>query len=160
MSEQSEAIRPCQHVGPSRRAVVSGVVGAGGVCLLAACGSSSGSGSTGGSDTASDEGAASADAAAPSGVPVSDVSLGGGVIVGDVDPPYVVTQPSEGDYRAFSAVCTHTGCTVGSVEDNEIVCPCHGSRFDASSGEVLQGPASGPLPERQVTDEGGTLVVS
>ena len=80
--------------------------------------------------------------------------------MGEADEPYVVTQPSEGDYRAFTATCTHTGCTVGSVEDNEIVCPCHGSRFDASSGEVLQGPAAAPLDELQVSDEGGTLVVS
>lgn len=61
------------------------------------------------------------------------------------NPAYVV-QPRSGEYRAFSAVCTHQGCTVGYSGGGRFVCPCHGAEFDASSGTVLQGPAQRPLP--------------
>lgn len=61
------------------------------------------------------------------------------------DKQVVITQPSKGDYLAFSALCTHQGCTVANVTDNTIVCPCHGSEFSAENGEVLGGPATTPL---------------
>lgn len=57
----------------------------------------------------------------------------------------VVTQPTEGDFKAFSAICTHQGCLVGSVEDNTISCACHGSEFSAEDGSVVTGPATSPL---------------
>ncbi len=47
-------------------------------------------------------------------------------------------------FRAFSAACTHMGCRIQRVEGEELVCPCHGSRFNMS-GEVLRGPAERPL---------------
>ncbi|QWC85313.1 Rieske (2Fe-2S) protein [Nocardioidaceae bacterium] len=157
MSEQTEAIRPCQHAGPTRRGVLAGVAGVGGACLLAACGSSSGGSSSSGSGSAS---AGEGDVGSTgTGVPVAEVAVGGGVIVGDVDAPYVVTQPTEGEFKAFSAVCTHQSCTVSSVSSGTIVCACHNSEFDATTGEVLGGPAPSPLPELSVTQEGDTLVV-
>ncbi len=58
----------------------------------------------------------------------------------------VVTQPEAGTYKAFSATCTHMGCTVAMVRDNVIVCPCHGSEFSAEDGSVLRPPAQKPLP--------------
>lgn len=85
--------------------------------------------------------------ATPSGTPgivaVADVPVGGGVIL--ADEQVVVTRPTADDVVVLSAICTHTGCPVGSVTD-AINCPCHGSRFDLATGEVLAGPASGPLP--------------
>jgi thiosulfate dehydrogenase [quinone] large subunit len=61
-------------------------------------------------------------------------------------PAYVV-RPSEDSYVAFSAVCTHMGCTVGFFQPAlQFRCPCHGSIFSAATGEVLQGPATSPLP--------------
>ena len=57
------------------------------------------------------------------------------------DDKLVVTQPTEGEFKGFTAVCTHQGCTVGRVEDGEIRCPCHGSRFSAEDGSVVGGPA-------------------
>ena len=61
-------------------------------------------------------------------------------------PAYVV-QPSQGSFVAFSAVCTHMGCTVGFYEPElQFRCPCHGSIFSATTGAVIQGPASVPLP--------------
>ena len=63
----------------------------------------------------------------------------------------VITQPTAGDYKAFSAVCTHQGCTVNAVADGVITCPCHGSTFDIATGDVKQGPATKALPTKSVT---------
>jgi len=65
----------------------------------------------------------------------------------DKEPAYVV-QPSAGKFVAFSAICTHAGCTVGFQRGSppEFVCPCHGSIFNAVTGQVIQGPAVIPLP--------------
>ena len=70
----------------------------------------------------------------------------------------VVAQPAKGEFTAFSAVCTHAGCVVDSVEDGRIGCPCHGSQFDARTGKVIEGPAVAPLPSVPVTAKGGRLV--
>ena len=77
-------------------------------------------------------------------VAVSEVPVEGGVVI--EEPPVVVVQPSEGDIKAFSAVCPHQGCLMSSVEANEIFCPCHGSLFSAEDGAVLAGPANSGLP--------------
>ena len=53
----------------------------------------------------------------------------------------LVTQPKAGDFRGFSATCTHSGCIVQGVSDGEIACGCHGARFDQETGAVLAGPA-------------------
>jgi thiosulfate dehydrogenase (quinone) large subunit len=65
----------------------------------------------------------------------------------DNEPAYVV-QPTAGKFLAFSAICTHAGCTVGFQRGSppEFVCPCHGSIFNAETGQVIQGPAVIPLP--------------
>jgi nitrite reductase/ring-hydroxylating ferredoxin subunit len=70
----------------------------------------------------------------------------------------VVSCPAQGQYKAFSAVCTHEGCVLTEVHGTVGECPCHGSRFDVMTGQVLQGPASKPLPEVPVRTEGADLV--
>lgn len=90
-------------------------------------------------------------------VAASEVPVGSGVVV---DNTYAVVQPSEGDFRAFSAICTHQGCTVGTFTETEIVCPCHSSRFSTADGSVLSGPAEEPLPAAQVAAAGGELTIS
>ena len=82
-----------------------------------------------------------------------------GVAVG-ANQQVVVTQPSPGTFKAFSAVCTHAGCTVGSVAGGTINCPCHGSKFNITDGSVANGPAKQPLPAKQVSVEGGTLQIN
>ena len=72
----------------------------------------------------------------------------------------VVTQPTAGEYKAFSATCTHQGCKVKSVADGVIVCPCHGSRFAIADGSVTAGPATSPLPAKSVSVEGGSIVLA
>lgn len=85
------------------------------------------------------------------------VPIGGGKIF---DGQVVVTQPKAGTYQAFSAVCTHQGCTVSRVEDEVISCPCHGSQFDISDGSVVQGPASEPLARREIALNAGMFTIA
>jgi nitrite reductase/ring-hydroxylating ferredoxin subunit len=85
----------------------------------------------------------------------SDIPVGGGKIF--KDDKVVVTQPKQGEIKAFTAVCTHKGCTVGSVSDGEIHCPCHGSSFSAVDGSVTHGPASKPLAAKNVTVTNGEI---
>jgi Rieske Fe-S protein len=70
----------------------------------------------------------------------------------------VITQPQSGAFHAFSAVCTHAGCTVGSVSGGTINCPCHGSRFNISTGAVVNGPATSPLPAVNIKVQGTSIV--
>jgi Rieske Fe-S protein len=135
-----------------RRTVLQmgGLVAVGGV--VAACGSSTSS-----SSPASGAPAPSGTAAG-SVAKTADIPVGGGVIV--PSPAVVITQPTAGDFRAFTAICTHQGCTVGSVVNNEIICPCHGSTFSATDGSVIKGPATSPLTAAAITVEGGNVVIS
>jgi Rieske Fe-S protein len=130
---------------PTRRQVLltSGAVVAA-AAVTAACGN--GSGSSGGSATG------------PTVVKTADVPVGGGVIVPDAQ--VVVTQPTAGSFKAFTAVCTHQGCLVSSVAEGKITCACHGSVFSAADGSVLQSPASSPLAERTATVSGNTITVA
>jgi thiosulfate dehydrogenase [quinone] large subunit len=87
-----------------------------------------------------------------------------GSAVGFTDPyqgiPAYVVQPQTGDFRAFSAICTHAGCTVSFVQSVEqFQCPCHGSIYSAVTGDVIQGPAPSPLPSIGVEVSGGDLYV-
>ncbi|WP_188193855.1 Rieske (2Fe-2S) protein [Nonomuraea sp. SYSU D8015] len=146
----------------SRRAVIAGV-GAGGLALaITACG--------GGTDTASTAGTTDSGATA-SGAPESsapqagaalaktaDIPVGGGTIF--KEQKVVITQPTEGEFKAFSAVCTHQGCSVGSVEGGAIVCPCHNSKFNITDGAVTAGPADKPLPAQQIKVEGDQITLA
>jgi Rieske Fe-S protein len=84
----------------------------------------------------------------------SDVPVGSGVIVDEV----VVTQPSAGVFKGFSAKCTHKGCTVDKVADGTIDCPCHGSKFNLD-GTVAKGPAREPLATENITVQGDSIVL-
>ncbi|MCX4525250.1 MULTISPECIES: Rieske (2Fe-2S) protein [unclassified Streptomyces] len=134
----------------ARRTVLKGaaaLAGAAGAGLgLAAC------------STATDSGAGSP------AVPAEPVELGAAseVPVGGAklyrERKLIVSCPAEGQYKAFSAQCTHAGCVLDKIVEGEGNCPCHGSRFDAATGKVLRGPASAPLPAVPVRAEGGKLI--
>jgi Rieske Fe-S protein len=87
----------------------------------------------------------------------SDIPVGGGAIY--TAAKVVVTQPASGQYKAFSAVCTHVGCLVNKVTSGTIGCPCHGSEFKITSGAVVAGPAPTPLPARQIKIVDGQVIL-
>jgi Rieske Fe-S protein len=89
---------------------------------------------------------------------LGDVPVGGGVVVQDAN--IVLTRDDTGQVRGFSATCTHQGCTVTSVQDGVILCPCHGSRFDARSGAPVAGPAVSALAEIPVSVRGDAVVTT
>lgn len=69
--------------------------------------------------------------------------------------PVVAHRADDGTVRVWSSRCTHLGCRLDRVVEGVLVCPCHGSRFDAD-GQVLTGPASRALqPLRVVVDPDG-----
>ena len=71
-----------------------------------------------------------------------------------------MTQPTEGDFKAFSAVCTHQGCLVEPSSDGEIHCPCHLSHFSLEDGSLVTGPASPPLAPEQITVDGDAITLA
>lgn len=91
----------------------------------------------------------------------SAVAVGGGVVVTAPDgKPIVVVQPAAGEFKAFSAKCTHQGTTVGAPKDNTMTCPNHGSRFSAQDGAVQRGPAAAPLSAVQIEVQGTDVVLA
>lgn len=84
-----------------------------------------------------------------------DVPVGGCAVF--QDSKVVVTQPAEGEFRAFSAVCTHQQCVVSSAPSGDIPCRCHQSFFSPRDGAVVSGPAKSPLPAVEITVEGDEL---
>ena len=131
------------HTDLSRRAVL-GALGGGAVVTVAACG--------GEEETAPSAGPTSGTELAS----VADVPVGSGVIVKDLK--VVVTQPTEGTFLAFSAVCTHQGCAVGTITGNEILCPCHETVFSTEDGSVVSGPAERPLDSVDVEVKGRRIL--
>lgn len=85
-------------------------------------------------------------------ISLADIPVGGGIVI--AEPPIVVTQPTAGDVKAFTSICPHQGCKVSNVTDNAIFCPCHGSKFSALDGSVIQGPATEGLGAAAVSVEG------
>jgi len=86
---------------------------------------------------------------------VDDIPSGGGLVLDDAK--VVLTKADDGTVRAFSSICTHQGCAVAKVADGRISCPCHGSQFEADTGEVAEGPASRALPAVAVAVRDGEV---
>jgi Rieske Fe-S protein len=141
----SESIHPASA--PSRRVVVAAVGAAGLALTLNACGSEDDSSSS----------SSSSDSAAGGSVlaKTSDIPEGGGKIF--KDSGVVVTQPTAGEFKAFSSKCTHQGCAVTGITNGVITCPCHKSEFSVTDGSVKKGPATQPLPEEKITVSGDSI---
>jgi Rieske Fe-S protein len=75
---------------------------------------------------------------------LSKLPAGSGLVLAQDN--IVLIRASSGSVHAFSATCTHQGCTVTAISGGTIDCPCHGSRFDVRTGAVVAGPAPRPLP--------------
>ncbi|OPF73776.1 Rieske (2Fe-2S) protein [Streptomyces antioxidans] len=157
--------------GTTRRAVVAAAGAAGLAATLAACGKDDDGGSGGSADSAQDAGGSppsqdTSQSASPSAeggqsgggmelAKTSQIPEGGGMVF--KDHKVVVTQPKAGDFKAFSSICTHQGCSVGEVSDGTINCPCHQSKFDITDGSVKGGPARKPLPGAQIKVQGSSI---
>jgi Rieske Fe-S protein len=128
--------------GVTRRGVLAGAAAIGVVGTVAACGSPGSNTPQGGSG--------------PVTVSAAQVPVGSAVIVGQA----VVSQPTAGQFKAFSAICTHEGCLVSRVQSDKIICMCHSSVFSAKDGSVIDGPARRALDPRTVSQSGDTLTVS
>ncbi|HEV7564643.1 MAG TPA: Rieske (2Fe-2S) protein [Microbacteriaceae bacterium] len=148
----------------TRRALITAggvtVVGAG-TLVLAAC-TPSGVGNAASNGTSGSAGGASAAPTMAAGTEVAklaDIPVGGSVSTKIGDAPVLLAQPTAGKVVCFSAICTHQGCVVNAASA-EFDCPCHGSRFEAATGKVIQGPAVNPLNPIAVTVSGGSVVMS
>lgn len=153
--------------GLSRRRALSTAATVGlGLPVLAACGGDdTTTGATdptptsGGATPAPADPSASASATpeAPTGgfASTADIPVGGGGVF--EEQRVVVTQPTEGEFKGFSFVCTHSGCPVNQVTD-EILCPCHGSKFSITDGSPTAGPAPSPLePMELIVGDDGSI---
>jgi cytochrome b6-f complex iron-sulfur subunit len=135
----------------TRRSVLIGA-GVLGVAALAACGGKSSSGAAPTSSGAAADGALAQ---------LSDIPVGGAVAAKANGKPIIIAQPTAGQVVAFSAICTHMACTVApSSSGKELDCPCHGSKYNATTGAVIAGPAPKPLPAFAVKIASGAVVVA
>ena len=100
----------------------------------------------------------SSPAAGASLATTSEVPVGSALIV--TDQKVVLTQPTAGTIKAYSAICTHQSCVVAKVDGATIICPCHGSTYSAADGSVLAGPAPAPLNPVNVTVTGDTITLA
>jgi len=139
---------------PSRRTVLRGVGSTGAVAAVALTVSA-----CGGDDVASAPATTAPAAASGTALTkVADVPVGGGVVLPDVK--LVVTQPTAGQFTAYSSTCTHSGCQVTAVKDGFIDCACHGSRFAVATGApTSDSPAKTPLAATAVTVKGADVVL-
>lgn len=137
----------------SRRHALGGAAGVGlGLPLLAACGGSD-------DDSAATDTESSAGVEAGTPLTTTDaVPVGSGVIL--AEEKVVVTQPSEGEFKAYANICTHQGCALESISADGIRCPCHGSVFDVATGEPTDGPADSPLNELPITVDGDSITLA
>jgi Rieske Fe-S protein len=182
MTEGTPTDHAADHAA-SRRTVLmcAGLVGAGGAAvLLTACSTAAvpydanDAGQAPGPDTAAASsastmggaGAGMASTASPAAAggmsgtllgQTADIPVGGGKVF--TDAKVVVTQPTKGVYKGFSAVCTHVGCLCNQVANGTIDCPCHGSKFAIGTGAVVAGPAPSPLPTAPITVTGGKILL-
>ena len=149
-------------------------VGAASASMLAACGGGGESDGESGGGSGSESGGGSGENAAGSTksggsketqasggqaiAKASAVAPGSAVEFKDSGQPAVLVHLDSGDFVAYSAVCTHQGCTV-AYRGGQLACPCHGSIFDPANGAaVVSGPARRPLPEVPVEVSGGDVL--
>jgi nitrite reductase/ring-hydroxylating ferredoxin subunit len=138
-----------------RRSVLRGAcvacVGVAGATVVAACGDGSANGGDGDSGDSGNGGSADTP------IKTSDIPVGGGKVF--AGRKVVVTQPTAGEFKAFTAICTHQRFLVGNVQGGTINCLHHGSMYNMTTGAVVGGPAPAPLAAKTVTVSGDTLTV-
>ncbi len=90
----------------------------------------------------------------------SDVKANSGEIFRFGDKPGLLIRTASGELRAFTAVCTHLGCTVQyRGDEHDIWCACHNGHYDLH-GRNIAGPPPRPLTEFAVNVRGDQIVVT
>jgi Rieske Fe-S protein len=112
--------------------------------------------SAGGAPSAAGAGSSPGTSASAVLASTADIPVGGGKIL--TAAKIVITQPQAGSFHAFTAICTHQGCIVNSVSGGTIDCPCHGSKYSAVNGSVVNGPATLPLAAVSIKVQGTSIV--
>jgi nitrite reductase/ring-hydroxylating ferredoxin subunit len=138
----------------TRRGALAGIGVAGVAVVVAACGGGSG-GTSGSGGSASGSGSGGSSGGSTALGPTSEIPVGGGKIF--TAEKVVVTQPTAGEFKGFSAICTHMGCTVDKIADGTIDCPCHGSKYSITDAHVVHGPAPKPLPVKNIKVANGKV---
>lgn len=89
-----------------------------------------------------------------------ELGAGEAVSVQVGDTPVMLVRDGE-DILALHDRCSHRGCSLasGELDGGTVVCPCHGSRFDLRSGQVLHGPATAPQPVFEARTSAGRIEV-
>jgi Rieske Fe-S protein len=153
----------------TRRAMLGGAGAVGATALLAACGTSHDDGSVANGNSGADTGGTAGTSAPTTGAPNAGGGAGGGTKLGEssaipvdggkvfAEQQIVVTQPAKGEFKGFTAVCTHAGCTVANVKNGVINCGCHGSQFSIEDGSVKKGPAQQPLDQVKIKVSDGSV---
>ncbi|WP_030492130.1 Rieske (2Fe-2S) protein [Micromonospora chokoriensis] len=146
----------------TRRTLLTGVGAVGAAVVLAACGSDDGDGSgtsapTSGGPAVPSTGDAGGGARqnAQSLATTADIPVGGGKVL--AAQGVVITQPTAGQFKGFSPICTHQNCPVTNVDGGTINCTCHNSKFSIEDGSVKAGPATKPLPPKEIKVTGDQI---
>jgi cytochrome b6-f complex iron-sulfur subunit len=91
---------------------------------------------------------------------LDDFPAGQGKVVPVNDKPVIIVNTTQGELRAFSAICTHLSCIVEWDQNRQfILCPCHDGRFNPLNGAVISGPPPAPLPQLELTVENEAIYV-
>lgn len=143
----------------SRRNMILTGGSAAAAVALAACSSPTDAATPPTSSETTDPGGSGADAGSATTeiAKLADIPVGGGIAATLDGQPILLAQPTAGTVVAFSAICTHQGCKVEPAA-TEFDCPCHQSRYDLATGEVLGGPAPRALERVTVTVDGDTVL--
>lgn len=138
----------------SRRGVITSAVGLSAVAALSAC-------STEVTDLTSTPTPEAPSTSEPVAIAkTTDIPVGSGKKFDVEGVPILITQPRAGEFRGFSAVCTHAGFVMTNLANAEIKCDNHGAVYSADDGSVLSGPAPRALGKVTVTVEGDDILVS
>ncbi|MGC4811742.1 Rieske (2Fe-2S) protein [Micromonospora sp. DT228] len=145
----------------TRRTLLTGVGAVGAAVVLAACGSDDGDSGSGAPTSGGPAVPSTGDAAggdrqgAQSLATTADIPVGGGKVL--AAQGVVITQPVAGQFKGFSPICTHQNCPVTNVDGGTINCTCHNSKFSIEDGSVKAGPATKPLPPKDIKVTGDQI---